>query len=893
MLRRIRSLFKLLIAREDFESGMSEEIRFHIERHTADLVRSGVPPEAAARRARLELGPVASVQEECREARGVHLADGLTRHLRYASRLLKKSTTFTTTALLTLAICLGTNLTIFSVIDSVLLQPLPFPDPGRLVTVFNTYPKAGVDRDGSSLTNYYERRGQIAALESMALYRPTTAVAGEPGATEREEIMRITPEFFAVLGSGPVIGRAFTEEESTYQADDVAIVTDQYWKERLGTDPAVTGRRIRVDGVTKRVVGVLAPDFRFLSAKPRLYLPLSSSLSQRAPSERHSGGNSTHLIARLKGGISIAAAQAQIDGHNSALAASDPEGKAMAQAGFRSIVDSLHADHVAAVRPTLILLQTGALVLLLTGLVNLVNLLLIRANGRVKELAVRRALGAGQANVLAEVLVETGVLVLFGVILGLSAGAAGTHLVSVFVAGRLPLGFQVAMNGRIVFVVMAAMVVVGIALAAPVAWFHLSGQIGPGLQAGSRGGTASHAVQRLRQGFVVAQIAAAVVLLVAAGLLAQSLKNAMAVAPGFRPENILSGQISMPWSSYRTAHLRLAFADRVMTEIARQPGVRAAGFVTNLPFSGNSGKSAATAKGFVRKPGESPGAIYSYGAGGDYFNALGISLLAGRFLTAEDSKRDARVCVVDEDFARRQWPASSALGRQLWQGFRRPEQAVKEFELFTVVGVAGRVKQAGLTEDSSQGAVYYPYVFRADSGIFVAVRTVLTADSFAVALQKVVRALDPELPVNDVRSMETRIATTLVTRRSPALLAGLFAAIAVLLTALGTYGVLSFSVAQRRREIGVRMALGARPERIRREFLAIALRLLVPGTIIGLMGSALSAQAMRSILFQIPALNAQIFAGAAGVIVVVALAASLLPANRAARISPLEALSGE
>jgi predicted permease len=889
---RLRSLLRVLAARSDFESGMTEEMRFHIEQYAADLVRSGVPEMEATRRARLEFGHLACLQEDCRDARGLNSIEGLLRQSRYAARMLRKSPAFTVTALLTLGICLGANLTIFAVIDSVLLRPLPFPNADQLLTVFNTYPKAGVDRDGSSLTNYYERRGQIPAFVSIALYRPGTATVGETGATERAEITRVTPDFFETLGLVPVIGRVFAEEETTYLTDDVAIVTDRYWRQRLNSDPEVTGLRIRVDGALKRVVGVLPRNFRFLSSEADIYLPLASNLDQRSPRDRHSGGNSTHFIARLRPGSSVAEAQAQIDAHNASLEANGPEGKAMEEAGFRSVVDSLHADHVASVRPALLVLQAGVLVLLLAGIVNLLNLLLIRANRRVKELAIRQALGASQRHVLAEVLVETAVLTLLGGLLGLVAAAGGTRLLSVFGVDRLPLGATIVMDGRIAFVALAGTLVITIVLAVPIAWLNLRGHLGKALQSETRGGTASRAVQRLRHGFLVAQITMAVILLTGAGLLSLSLKQALAVAPGFRPENILTGQMSMPGTSYATDRSRVAFAERVMNEIGRQPGVRVAGIATNLPFSGNSGKSSATAKGHVLKPGESPRGIYSYGVSGDYFQGMGFTLRAGRFLTAADSSRAERVCVVDEDFARYHWPESSALGKQLWQGFRRQPEEANTNELFTVVGVVGRVKQAGLTEQST-GAVYYPYAYQANNTIFVVARTVLAPESSALALQRVVRQLDPDIPVNDLRSMETRISGSLDARRTPALLAGLFSAIAVLLTAIGTYGVLSYAVSQRRREIGLRMALGATPEQIRSQFVRLALGLLVPGTVFGFIGAVLTGQAMRTVLFEVPALNGAILAAAVGIMGLVSLAASFLPSRRAARISPLEALSDD
>jgi hypothetical protein len=304
-------------------------------------------------------------------------------------------------------------------------------------------------------------------------------------------------------------------------------------------------------------------------------------------------------------------------------------------------------------------------------------------------------------------------------------------------------------------------------------------------------------------------------------------------------------------------------------------------------LSGTSNKSAVKIQGRALQPGESPRGIYSYSVDGDYFTALGYTLRAGRFLTAADSRRPERVCVVDEDFARRNWPHGGALGQRLFQGSAESDPA----EAFTVVGVVGAVKQADLTDEEAQGAVYFPFGHRSDRGLFVVVRTGLAPESLAAAVQSAVRKIDPELPVSDLRAMEDRIADSLVVRRSPALLAGLFSALALLLTAVGTYGVLSYAVAQRRREIALRMALGARPEQIRRQFLALSLRLLAAGTALGLLGAWLTGRAMQAVLFRIPALPGAILAAAGGILAIVTLAACLLPSDRAARISPLEALT--
>jgi MacB-like periplasmic core domain/FtsX-like permease family len=331
------------------------------------------------------------------------------------------------------------------------------------------------------------------------------------------------------------------------------------------------------------------------------------------------------------------------------------------------------------------------------------------------------------------------------------------------------------------------------------------------------------------------------------------------------------------------------FADRVAGQLREQPGVSAVGFATNIPFSGENGKSAAVAEGYVLRPGESPRGYYSYGVSGDYFQAMGFSLRAGRFLRPEDSHRKARTCVVDEDFARYNWPNANPLGHLVFQG-SQPGSAA---EAFTVVGVVGSIKQAGLTDDTAQGAVYYPYIYRADSKIFVVVRGPARPEALKAGLKEVVRQIDHDVAVNEIQSMNDRISASLIDRRSPALLSGLFSAIALVLIAVGTYGVLSYAVAQRRREIAIRMALGARPEQIQRHFFSLALRLLAGGVILGWFGAWVTGRAMETILFHVPPHSSAILAGSVSIIALVALVACLLPVHRAARVSPIGALAAE
>jgi len=803
--------------------------------------------------------------------------------IRLAARKLTRSPGFTLTALATLALCIGANLAIFAVVDAILVRPLPFRDSGRLVTIFNSYPRAGKPRDGASLTSYYERRGQIPAFSSMAALSFSSSIVGEAGSTQREDLARVSPEFFETLGVAPAMGRVFTDAEMTYQTDHVAILTHEYWRDQFGSDPKILGRSIRTDGLSRTIVGVMPPGFHFLSSKARFFMPLSSEEGERNLEARHHG--STTQIARLRDGATLAEAQAQIDAHNAAHAAEFPYAKEVAASGFHSIVAQLHADHVAPVRPTLLLLQAGALFLLLIGCVNLVNLLLIRAAGQSKELAIRQSMGAGARHIVGLVLMETVMLTLAGGLCGLIVGAWGIRLMALLGANQLPLGAEISFDVRVAAAALGVSAVLGAAIAVPVAWFNLRRNPAGALKSESRGGTASRAAQRIRHGFIVVQIASAFVLLAGAGLLALSLKRVMEVSPGFRADHVITGQFSLPWNSYRTGEAFLGFADKLAEAAGRQPGIFSVGVVTNVPVHDDGRNDALTAVGYKPAPGESVVLHREYGVFGDYFKAMGIPLREGRYLTTADSRTKEVNCVVDEVFARRYWPKGGAVGQQI--------TAVGSHGLYTVVGVVGSVKGADLAEKGSNGSVYFPFLYVFQRDFFIVARTGLPPEAFALTLGKLIREADPEIPVSSLRTMEGRIEDDLVARRSPALLGGIFAAVALLLASIGTYGVLAYAVEQRRREIGVRMALGALPSQILSQFLVLGMRLLAIGTVIGFAGAWIAGRAMRGLLFDVPALPLATLGFTALLMGAASLAACLIPSRRASRISPLEALSSD
>ena len=808
--------------------------------------------------------------------------------LRCAFRQLARSPGFTAVAVLTLALCIGANVVIFAVVDAILLRPLPFPEAGRLVIVTKDYPGLGLTHGACSLPNYYDWRTDIAAFASTAALRDGSVVIGDATAPSRVSCERVTADFFATLGVQPALGRFFTEAETDNPRSNAVVLTDSYWRSHFDSDPAILGRELRVDGQAATVVGVLPRDFRYLSSHAQLFFPLTSDPQERVNKWRHTGN--AQVIARLAPGASLAIAQAQIRALDARQLEDDPFAAQLKAGGYRASVSSLHADHVRTVRPTLLLLQAGALFLLFIGGVNLVNLLLIRASGRAREFAVRQALGAARRDVIREVLVETVLLGGLGGTFGLIVGAFGINLLSILGTEALPLGAQVAFDDRVAATAWLGSLLVGIALAVPIIWFNLRQRLALALQSESRGGTVGRAANRLRHGFIVAQIALAFMLLAGAGLLGVSLRRVLAVSPGFQPEHVLSGQLTLPGNRYLNPSSRLAFVERLLGELRAQPGVTSAAITTTAPFTRSTdvNRSVITVEGGAAQPGHSLRAHLWSAIAGDYGPALGIPLRGGRWLDEADQRSRQRVCVVDEAFARRYWPQGDAIGRRLAK-----DATFKEAEAFTIVGIVGNVKANEFAETADQGALYFSYGSMANDTMNVVVCANGAPVALALVLRQTVQRIDPELPVDDIRPMQDRIDASLLQRRSSALLTSLFAAAALTLAAIGTYGVLSYAVTQRRREFGIRLAIGAQRSDVLKLVLAGGLRLVALGVALGLAGSFALADVLNTLLFGVSAQDPGVFAGIALLLLAVTGVACLLPAFRATQVNPVEALRAE
>lgn len=804
--------------------------------------------------------------------------------VRLAARGLVRERSFTLTAVLTLALCLGANIAIFAVVNAVLIEPLPFRDAHQLVLVANAYPKAGVERAGASVPHYLERKAGVDALQDAAAVRPGGVTIGETGSPERVESSSVTPSFFHVLGVNAALGRTFTDEEGFYGRHQVVVLSDGLWRQRFGADPQIVGRTIRVNTENFTVVGVMPPGFRYLSQKAKLWTPLCFSDDDRKQERRHS--NNMSMIARLKPGVSIATAQAQIDAINERARELDPFAKLVADAGFHTTVFDLGRDYVAALRPVLLLLQAGVLFLLLIGMVNLANLLLVRATTRTKEYCVRQALGAGWLQLARLFVTETVLLALVGGALGLAFGAAALRGIELIAADHLPVTIDAGVDLTVGVVALGASVGLGMILAVPSMWHTFRGNISATLSVESRGGTTTRAIHRVRHALIVAQIALAFVLLAGTGLLGVTFARVLAVDPGFRAENVLTGSIALPWANYRDEQPRLAFVEKLLAELEASPGVSAVGVGSNVPFTGSNNNSATWIEGYTPPAGESLRAHFISGVAGDYFAAMGVPLREGRFLTTADSRSESHVCVIDEDVARRYWPGGGALGHRLSND--PPDDQNRK--LYTIVGVVGSVKQSDLADQNAKGAIYLPYRDNASLWFTVTMKTAQPAELAGSALRAAVLRVDPELAVDNIKTMTTRVEESVAGRRVPLLLAGVFAVVAVILAAVGIYGVLAYTVAQRRREIGVRMALGALPEQILLQFLGLGTRLLLIGLPLGLLGAWLAGRAMSGLLFGVTPANGLVLGGTALLLALVAILACFLPSRRAARVLPVEAL---
>jgi predicted permease len=817
----------------------------------------------------------------------------LLQDLRFAARVLWRDKGFTVTALLTLAICIGANTAIFAVVHSVLLRPLPFPEPDRIMLMYNSYPGAGADRGSSGVPDYYDRVRDVPAFEVIALYQQSGRTIGIEGSPERVPALSVTPSFFRLIRASAAHGRLFRDDEGEIGNHQKVILSAPLWKRLYGGAESALGKDLRISGVPHTIVGIMPEGFQFPTSEAELWTPLAFTPQQKSDEARHS--NSWTMIGRLTPSATRELAQQQIDALNVRNLEIFPALKQiLIDAGFHTVVVPFQEDLVRDIGPILYLLWGGVAFVLLIGCVNITNLVLVRASGRVRELATRHSLGAGYGRIARQLLTETTLLTAGGAAAGLLLGRWTLGLLALADIEDLPRSGEIQMDGTVVAVMLGVALLVGLAVGLIPLASVLKLDLNSILREEGRGGTSSRRARLARRALVTAQVAFAFVLLIGAGLLFASFRNVVAVDPGFSPAGVQTATINLPGVRYADAAALRAFASRLLDGVRRIPGVRRAGFANTVPLTGGYSDSVIIPEGYVMQKGESLISPHQITVSDGYFETMEIGLVRGRFFNTADTDASPAVVIVDERLAARFWPGTDPIGRRMFM----PEDVANvttpgpNTRWLTVVGVVETVKLTGLVETEARlGAYYFPYDQSPTRGITVVARTANEPSSLVAGMRRVVTGLDPELPIFRTRTMEEWMAESLVSRRLPMLLALGFAAVALFLSAIGIYGVLAYQVSQRRREIGIRMALGSSSRAIFGLVLGEGVQVLAIGMGLGIAGAFAVTRAMQGLLYDVSPMEPTVIAAVALILGVVALAAAVVPAQRAMKIDPVTALA--
>jgi predicted permease len=823
------------------------------------------------------------------------------RDVRFAMRSWTRQRSFTLTVLATLLVCLGGNSVIFSIVRSVLLKPLPLNGADRIVLVSNLYPgfgfaSAGPGMVAASVPDYFDRQREIRSFAEQALYRRGSLTLGIADGAERVNTLRTTPSFYRLLGAASYIGRTFAEEDGETGQSTTVMLSYAFWQRRYGSDPSVVGRDIRLDGTPYRVVGILQRQFEYLWNDIDIWLPASFNADQKSDASRHS--NNWVMIARLTPGASVHQAQREIDALNARNNDRLPQfSTVIRDGGYHTVVVRLQDELVRDVRATLYLLWGGALFVLLVGGVNLVNLFLMRSAGRWRELATRHAIGASVARVGRQVLTETIVLAVCGGAMGVVAGWWLLTFLTRLDVDVLPRNHEIGLDwpaaGGMMMLAAAVGLVTGL-----IPLMRLSrANLNDVLHDAGRGGTVAIAAGRLRRLLATAQVALAFMLLISAGLLLASFRAVLAIDPGFEPAAVLTASLNLPATAYRDNGALTQVVGRLLERTRAMPGVVAAGLTNTIPFGGIYNNAVILAEGGESKAEESVVAPHQVTATDGYFEAMRIPLKRGRYFDSRDTAASQPVVIVDERFAARFWPGRDAIGLRL----SRPGNPTGILDLLTrgpetryltVVGIVANVQLTGLTpKDPPVGAYYLPYPQQPSRSVVLAIRTGQDPETLVPSLRSSLTSIDRELPLFGVRTMEQRLDRSLVHRRLPMVIALAFGLVALFLAAIGVYGLLACQVTERRREIGIRMALGSSAADVFRLVMWDGARITVVGILVGLAGTFAIARLIAGLLYGVGPTNLRVVGGVASLLVTVAFVATWLPALRAARVNPADALS--
>jgi predicted permease len=825
---------------------------------------------------------------------GSHTMDAFLLDLKYGARSLWRDKGFALTVLLTFSVCIAANTALFAIVNSVLLRPLPVRDANSILLMSNEYPKAGVvGINNSSSGDYYDRLREMTVFESQAVFRPRDQTVDLNGSPQQIRGMLVTPSWFTLLHVSPALGRAFTEDEGETGNDQEVILSQGLWQQLYAGDQAALGRKLRISGRPFTIVGVMPPDFNFIDPEVRLWMPLAFTAEEKTV--HHS--NNWYDIGRLKPGATLRQAQAQVNALNNENLERFPEFKELLiNAGFNTKVTLLQDMLTAGVKRTLYLLWGGAFLVLLIGGLNIANLALARLALRRKELATRIALGAGRAQLMRQLMLENLGLALLGGLGGIALGAGLLRTLNAMGLENFPRAGEVHMSGAVVLVSLALSLAAGLF----VGMFPLAGisKIGlnDALHEDSRTGTTGKKSRNVRQLLVAAQIGFAFALLVGAGLLLASFRLLSQVDPGFDPNGVVTATVSLPRTKYSKSELRRDFMNRALPAVRAIPGVTRAGATEVIPLGGNHNDSVIFAEGYQMKPGESLISPLEMSVTPGYFETLGISMMRGRSFDERDNENAPRAVIVDERLAQHFWPDRDPIGRRMYlPSDGKDLLKIDEHTVWlTVVGVARTLRYENLDGSRAPvGAYYFPNSQQPAGGFTFALKTTADPGSVIRALRGEISRLDPDLAVFDIHSMSERIDISLASRRTSMLLANAFGGVALFLATLGIYGVLAYLVAQRTREIGIRVALGSSRAGILKLVLREGFELVAIGLVLGVAGAVSLQKAVATEVYGVRPLDPLVLASVMALLAIVALAACSVPARRAMRVDPIIALRYE
>ena len=806
--------------------------------------------------------------------------------LRYALRMVRRNTVLSVVILASLGIGIGANSAIFSVVDALLLRPLPYPHADRLASVWLHSPAIGILRDWPSPGQYIDIQNQNHSFDQMALAQSRTFTLTGRQQPERVDVLSTQSSLLPMLGAKPLMGRTLLPEEDKPGQPAVAILSYGVWQRLFNADPAILGKSITLNGKNFTVAGVLRHGFTVNAEvlpsegpmdKVDIFLPLPLA----ADAEQRRGDENYNILVRLKPGVSVQQAQADID-----IIASRTREKDKRGASFGMDVVGLQQQVVGDVRrPLLVLLGAVSLVLLI-ACANVANLLLARAAGREKEVAVRTALGADWKRLVRQLLTESILLGLLGAVAGLMVAQVSLWVVRAMNPGNIPRLDEIGINGTVLVFTFGLSLATGVLFGLAPAWRAVRMDPNSSLKAGGRSGQSDGGLHvkrhRLRSLLVVSEIAFSLILLIGAGLLIRSFVRLQDVAPGFTTDHVMTMQMVASDSKYHNNKVLAGLYRDVEARIAHLPGVVAEGAVSALPLTGTVGWGGINVEGYAPPPGQEL-QVDQRTASTDYFRAMQIPLAAGRFFTDRDGPDSQQVVIIDAKFAQRFWPRGDAIGKHLWFDPKKP---------ITIVGVVGVVKQYGLETDGKI-VTYFPLQQQPDRGTFLVARTTSVEAGLSSAMVREIHAVDPSVVVYGVRTMQDRLFDSLARQRFSSAMLGAFAAFALLLAAVGLYGVMSYLVTQSTRDIGILVALGARRENILRLVVRQGMQLALIGIFAGLTGAVALTRVIASLLFGVSARDIATFLTVPALLALVAFAATVIPAWRASSVDPMVALREE